>query len=211
MTAAPRPRVVVIDSGIDPQHPMVRGRGTVLPGAVFDAHGRCSGDPCRDELGHGTAVAATILQFAADVELISLRVFEAQPVCEFQAVLHAIEHALSLLPRVLNLSLGTTSLRHRRALEALVLHARRQNTAIVTPATYGGLPSDPGNLAGVEAVVADPNVLPMLPELRPYGGRLLWFASPLPPRDADGGRRLVARGDSLAVACVSGCLVRTAK
>ena len=54
----------------------------------------------------------------------------------------------------------------------------------------------------------DPNVLPQVPELRQHAGRLLWFASPLPPPDADGVRRLLARGDSLAVAAVTGCLLR---
>ena len=44
--------------------------------------------------------------------------------------------------------------------------------------------------------------------LRPIDGRLFWFASPLPPRDMHGGRRLLARGDSLATAAVTGCLVR---
>jgi hypothetical protein len=78
----------------------------------------------------------------------------------------------------------------------------------VAPASYGGLPCDPGNLPDVEAVVGDPNVLPMAARAAPIGGRLIWFASPLPPRDADGGRRLQARGDSLATAAVTGCLVR---
>ena len=209
MTAAARPRVVVIDSGIDPQHPLVRGRGVVLAGAVFRDGAAVPGDALADELGHGTAVAATVLQFAPDVELVSLRVFDSQPVCDFASVLVALDHALARQPQVVNLSLGTTSLRHRRSLEAWLARAHAQGTRLVTPASYGGLPSDPGNLAGVEAVVADPNVLPMLPELRPHHGRLLWFASPLPPRDADGGRRLVARGDSLAVACVSGLLARS--
>jgi hypothetical protein len=79
----------------------------------------------------------------------------------------------------------------------------------VAPASYGGLPADPGNLPEAEAVVGDPNVLPMLPELRRCGDRFVWFASPLPPPAADGGQRLLARGDSLAVAAVTGCLLRS--
>jgi len=205
-------RVVVIDSGVDAMHPALRGRCRVVAGPSFHAGG--VDDPTgggSDLLGHGTAVAATIVQFlepGGDVELTSLRVFGDSPTCDFTAVLHALQHALSLSPVLVNLSLGTTSLRHREALTSWLLAARERGSRLVAPASYGGLPCDPGNLAGVEAVVSDPNVLPMLPELRPHGGRLLWFASPLPPRDAEGLRRLTARGDSLATACVTGWLLR---
>lgn len=204
------PRVVVVDSGVDGGHPGVRGRAQVVAGPSFGPEG--IDDPIgggRDHLGHGTAVAATILRFVTGIELVSLRVFDRDAVCDFGAVLAALRHAIGLRPAVVNLSLGTTSLRHRGELEALVGRARAAGTRIVAPATYGGLPCDPGNIDGVEVVAADPNVLPMLPELRSWGGRLAWFASPLPPPDADGVRRLLARGDSLAVAAVTGCLLRS--
>jgi subtilisin family serine protease len=215
MTPPSRRRIVVIDSGVDPQHPLVRGRALCVDGGTFGPAGCTAGTALEDQLGHGTAVAATILQFAAGpesgVELVSVRIFERHPICDFEAVLPALRHALSLSPGLVNLSLGTTSLRHRTALEQCLALAAPQGTRIVAPATYGGLPCDPGMLAGIEAVVADPNVLPMLPELRPHAGRLLWFASPLPPKDPDGVRRLVARGDSLAVAAVSGCLLQRSR
>ncbi|MEO6595128.1 MAG: S8 family serine peptidase [Planctomycetota bacterium] len=211
MNVAPaRPlRVVVIDSGIDAMHPGVRGRAVVTAGPSFSAHG--IDDPTgggRDWLGHGSAVAAVILRYVQDVELVALRVFDRDATCTFEAVLHALRHAVDQAPHLINLSLGTTSLRHRTALQEVLARARQQNCRITAPASYGGLACDPGNLPSVEAVVGDANVLPMLPELRPHQGRLLWFASPLPLPDQDGVRRLLARGDSLAVAAVTGCLLR---
>ena len=204
------PRVVVIDSGIDAGHPAIRGRAHVIAGPSFVSTGLDEPEGgARDHLGHGTAIAATIVRFVEAVEIIALRVFDREPTCEFTAVLHAMRHALHLRPQFVNLSLGTTSLRHRGELEDLVLAAGRQGCTVVAPASYGGLPCDPGMLQGVEGVVGDPNVLPMMPELRSYAGRLLWYASPLPPPDADGVRRLLARGDSLAVAAVTGALLRT--
>ncbi len=209
-------RVVVVDSGIDGAHPALRGH-RVVTGPAFVADGPPASpqrnDTEGDRLGHGTAVAATIVRFVppgSALELVSLRVFGAQPTCDFAAVLLALQHALTLAPTIVNLSLGTTSLRYRAALTPLVAAARAQGVRLVAPASYGGLPCDPGGIDGVEAVVADANVLPMLPELRPHGRRLVWFASPLPPPDADGVRRLRARGDSLAVAAVTGFLVRQA-
>lgn len=206
-----RRRVVVVDSGIDARHPALRGH-EVIAGPSFGRDGPLPDAPAEDLLGHGTAVAATIVRFlpgADPIELVALRVFDRTPTCDFAAVVQALHHALALCPVLVNLSLGTTSLRHRHELAALVAAARRQGTRLVAPASYGGLPCDPGNLPGVEAVVGDPNVLPMVPELRPHGGRLVWFASPLPPPASDGVRRLLARGDSLAVAAVSGCLLRS--
>ena len=210
MTAGATARIAIVDSGVDAQHPAVRGRARFVAGPSFTAAGRDEPDGGgRDHLGHGTAVAATILRFAADVEVMSLRVFDRQSVCEFAAVLAALRHALTWSPALINLSLGTTSLRHRGALREIVVAAAERGSRIVAPVSYGGLPCDPGNIDGVEAVVADPNVPPMLPQLRRHGDRLVWFASPLPPTDDDGVRRLVARGDSLAVATVTGCLARS--
>ncbi len=205
MTPAAR-RVVVIDSGVDAQHRALRAH-RVVAGPAFGS----TGDGGQDLLGHGTAVAATMVRFLGDVqvEITSLRVFDREPVCDFALVLQALAHAVSLRPQFVNLSLGTTSLRYRTALLELSRTAKAQGTRIVAPASYGGMACDPGNLADVEAVVGDPNVLPMVPELRRHGGRFVWFASPLPPADADGVRRLMARGDSLAVAAVTGCLLRS--
>lgn len=205
------PRVVVIDSGVDPGHPGLRGRAEVTAGPYFDRDGeRGEGHGGEDLLGHGSAVAATVAGFVDRLEIVSLRVFDREPVCDFRAVVHALRHALTLDATCLNLSLGTTSLRYREELVELADEARARGVRVIAPASYGGLPCDPGCLEGVEGVVADTNVPSMVPELRRHGDRWVWFASPLSPRDADGGRKLRARGDSLAVAAVSGLLARTA-
>src|SRR5688572_12070887 len=158
------PRVVVIDSGIDAAHPWIRGRARVIAGPSFRATGPDEPDGGgRDLLGHGTAIAANIVRFTQTVELgvelVALRVFDREPTCEFAVVLRALRHALEWKPQLVNLSLGTTSLRHRAELEALVQAFRGQGCSLIAPASYGGLPSDPGMLSGVEAVVGDANVL----------------------------------------------------
>lgn len=203
--------VVVIDSGVDPDHPRLRGAVEVVPGPRFDADGPSADkDASVDMLGHGTAVAATIASAAGAVRILSLKVFEREPVCDFRAVIHALRHAMTVDAACVNLSLGTTAVRYRDELTDIIARARASRARIVAPASYGGLPCDPGCLPGVEGVVADPNVPFAVPELRRHAGGWTWFASPLPPRDADGGRALLARGDSLAVAAVSGQLARSA-
>lgn len=205
-----RASVVVIDSGVDPQHPGLRNRAQVVGGPRFGPHGIVEEQGgAQDELGHGSAVAATIADFVDDIEIVSLRVFDRESTCDFLAVLHALEYAMGLDAELINVSLGTTSLRYRSKLIELADRGRKHRKRIIAPASYGGLPCDPGNLEAVESVVADANVLPQMPEMRMHGNRLVWFASPLPPREADGGRKLLARGDSLAVASVTGCLLRS--
>lgn len=199
------PRAVVIDSGIDPNHPLVRGRGAVQAGGSW-----ATGPATEDPLGHGTAVAAVLLSVCPGAELVSLRIFDDAPVCPFERVLEALDQAIAHRPAVINLSLGTTSLRHRAALHERLARLAAAGGRLCCPASYGGLPCDPGNLPGVEAVVGDPNLLPQWPELRTHHGRWLWFASPLPPRNLDGSQTLRARGESLAVAAVSGLLLRRA-
>jgi subtilisin family serine protease len=206
--ASPRAaRVAIVDSGIDPAHPLVRGRGAVLPGALVDSGGPVPGATgSRDELGHGTIVAAAVLCIAPGAELLPLRVFDRDPVCDFHRVLAALDRALADAAPVCNLSLGTTSLDFRSALSLRIDAARRAGVRIVTPASFAGLPCDPGSLPGVDAVVADPNVAPRFPVQREHEGRTLWFASPVPPRGIEARLRLRARGESIACGYVSGFL-----
>src|SRR5688572_24000065 len=107
---AHRPRVVVIDSGVDPRHPDVRGRGVFVAGPAFADDGGCvpAGGGV-DDLGHGTAVAAVILRHAPDVELVAVRVFDSAPACALARVLGSLGWAIEQRPAIVNLSLGITS------------------------------------------------------------------------------------------------------
>jgi membrane-anchored mycosin MYCP len=202
-------RIVLIDSGIDPWHPDIRGRGEIHPGVHVQVEGPVEGAGARDLLGHGTAVAAAILDVAPGIEIVPLRVFDGEPRCDFARVLLALELALLYAPVAINLSLGTTSLEHRPALRALVDRARRAAIRLVAPASLSGLPCDPGSLPGVDAVAADPNVPRELPEQRVVDGRSLWFGSPLPALGSGRYQALRARGESLATGYVTGFLART--
>jgi hypothetical protein len=105
----------------------------------------------------------------------------------------------------------TTSLDWRPALTALVDEAVRSGARLVAPATFAGLPCDPGALPGADGVIADPNIPRAMPARRGHGDREYWFASPSAAADADGMLRQRARGESLATAHVSAWLLRSAK
>ena len=83
-------RIVVVDSGVDGGHPALRGRRVVIGPTFGPAGQREASEREADVLGHGTAVAATIVRFLppdAPVEFVSLRVFERSPTCDFTAVI----------------------------------------------------------------------------------------------------------------------------
>ena len=98
--------VAVIDSGVDADHPSVRGR--VVPGEDPLA----GGDGRVDCVGHGTAVASIVVQLAPDVTILPVRVSEQEAVdgtppgraVSAPAFALAIRHAVDRGARVVNLS-----------------------------------------------------------------------------------------------------------
>jgi subtilisin family serine protease len=107
--------VAVLDSGIDRDHPAVRGH--VLPGYDFVDS---DGDPAEerndwdDDLdgavdegyGHGTFVAGLLLAVAPDAEVLPLRVLDDEGRGSASSIAAAIAYAVDQGAEVINLSLG---------------------------------------------------------------------------------------------------------
>ena len=200
-------RIAILDSGINCDHPHIKGMGTVERGLTIGVDGVPIDDPdASDTLGHGTAVGAAILDLAPGSILHSIKVFAERLDCPFEHVLLGLEQAMAWGPDLVNLSLGTTLPTYRDRLEVLVEASSERGVRIVAPASMSGLPSYPGSLSGVEAVVEDSSCPRQEPASRQKGGRSYWFASPYPrdlpglPRDAN------LSGISLATANVTGYL-----
>jgi hypothetical protein len=190
-----RVRIALVDSGVEPSHPGVRGRAVLRGDAAA----------LRDELGHGTWMAAAILAQCQDLELGVVRVLDELDHCEPERLLRGIDDALEFAPDLVNVSLGVTGLAWRAAFAELVARASSRGARLVAPAALAGMPCWPGALDGVESVVADPNVPRVLPVQRVVEGRRVWFASPTAPAlGALPAPR--ARGESLATANVTGFL-----
>ena len=101
-------RVAVIDSGVNPDHPHIRGAGELIAGPTVSS-GDAAGPDSADALGHGTAVAVAIFDLAPRTTIYSIRCFVESFECPFEDVLRAIDVAIEWRPRWINLSLGTTS------------------------------------------------------------------------------------------------------
>lgn len=114
--------IAVIDSGIDPAHPVLAG--SIAPGAIaFTAHeavnnpndyfDSCNtidddGDELVDEaVGHGTAVAGLALMVAPDAMILPIRVIDDEGTGTAFRVAKGIYYAIDQGVEVINLSLGS--------------------------------------------------------------------------------------------------------
>jgi Subtilase family len=144
-------RIAVVDSGVHAAHPHVGG---IAGGAAFDADGRHGGDAI-DRLGHGTAVAAAILEKAPGAELLAVKVFDRSLATTGLALVEAIRWAAGAEAALINLSLGTANAAHEPALAAAVSEASAVGAIVVAAAPQDSVRWLPGALPGVIAVQVD--------------------------------------------------------
>ncbi len=199
-------RVALVDSGVNAEHPHVRGH-IVTPGPSVDFEGELVlGTNTGDVLGHGTAAAAAILEHAPEIELYSIRVFEASAACPFTSILRALEHAIDAGCQFVNLSLGTTDDQWSDQVEELIAKAQVSGTQLIAPAAFRGLPSYPGCMRGVLGVLMDATLPREAPEERLNGDRNYWYASPYPRDLPNLPRSANLAGISMACANLTGIL-----
>jgi subtilisin len=152
-------RVAVVDSGVDAEHPRVRG----VAGAVsFDLDPDAElgyverTGPHEDLVGHGTACAAIIRDLAPEAEIHSVRVLGAN-LKGRGALLHAgvawaVEHGM----HVANLSLSSKSETMFGPLHDIADHAYFTGTVLVCAANNLPGPTYPSQYASVVSVAARP-------------------------------------------------------
>ena len=102
-------RVAVVDSGIDTEHPDLKGKVKESVEAVAE-DGRIDFRPSTsgDQAGHGTACAGIIASVAPDVELYSVKVLGPKASGSGDMFLVGLDYAIKQKFHVINLSLGTT-------------------------------------------------------------------------------------------------------
>jgi hypothetical protein len=107
-------RVAVIDSGVHAAHPHVGG---VAGGIAFGPGGENT--DYIDRLGHGTAVAAAILEKAPEVSLYAVRIFDRKLSTSIEILTQALEWCIEQRMDIVNLSLGSPNPTHRERIEGL--------------------------------------------------------------------------------------------
>ncbi len=147
-------KVAVVDSGIVPDHPKV---GPVAGGVGLamgpDGTIRYSDDHV-DGAGHGTACAGIIRRKAPEAELYSVRIFDESLQADSRLLIAAIEWALAQGMDLINLSLGTTEVTYRDALERMCRQAADQGVLLIAAEHEEGRESYPAHLPPVIGVGA---------------------------------------------------------
>jgi subtilisin family serine protease len=199
-------KVAVVDSGVDKDHPRVRG----VAGAVVieaddspDGFRAVEGDH-EDLVGHGTACAGIICSLAPEAEIYSVRVLGANLKGRGALFLSGIRWAIDNGMRVVNMSLSSRSEQWFAPLHEIADEAYFRGVILVCAANNVPGPTYPSQYASVLSVAAREGT-------DPYA----IACNPKPPVefgacgiDVDvawsGGGTIVATGNSFATPHVTG-------
>jgi hypothetical protein len=132
-----RIKVAVVDSGISAGHVHV---GPVAGSVCFAAE-----SDHVDRLGHGTAVAGAIRQWAPDADLYAVKVFDRRLSATIETLLRALEWCREEAMDLINLSLGTANPAHRECFLAIL----GPSPLVISPVAL--LPGSLPDAIGVEA------------------------------------------------------------
>jgi subtilisin family serine protease len=196
-------RVAIVDSGVDPDHPLV---GTVQQAVTI-------GDPDTVEVlpdtegdlcGHGTACAGIVRSIAPDCEIVSVRVLGAGYTGSGPVLMAGLEWAVDEKFDLINMSLSTTKRQFSEFLHELADDAYFNNTMIVASAHNMPVESYPWRFSSVLSVGS-----------HDQKGPLTFFYNPDPPveffapgLDLDvpwiGGSTLRCSGNSFATPHMTG-------
>lgn len=148
-------RVAILDSGIERDHPAIRGR-LVESVAVEMADGepRVMQDDAGDLFGHGTACGGIIVALAPDVELVSVRVLGADLRGKGAAFAEGLRWAIGQGIPVANLSLSSKSEALYPIFHELVDDAYFRGISLVSAANNVPAPSYPSLFSSVFSVAA---------------------------------------------------------
>jgi subtilisin family serine protease len=149
-------RVGIIDSGLEVDHPALRGR-VVQSVAVEMVDGEptlVENDTAGDLFGHGTACGGIIVGLAPEVELVSIRVLGADLRGKGSAFVAGLDWAVEQGLRVCNLSLSSKSEALYPVFHELVDEAYFRGICLVSAANNVPAPSYPSLFSSVFSIAA---------------------------------------------------------
>jgi subtilisin family serine protease len=203
-------RVAIVDSGVDPAHPVLAGPLERAVSVELGGDGSATVEPdsVGDVSGHGTACAGIIRALAPACELTSVRVLGADLTGGGDALVAGLRWAVREGHHVVNLSLSTTKPRFADALRELTDAAYFGGCLLVASAHNMPVDSWPWRFAPVLSVASHAGADPET-----------FFYNPRPPvefhaRGMDvevgwaGGATIRASGNSFATPHMAGMAAR---
>jgi subtilisin len=185
-------RVCILDSGIEPQHPLVGPvEGAFAVSVGEDGEAVVEEDDEGDLCGHGTACAGIVRSLAPACRLFSVRVLGAGYTGSGPVLVAGLRFAVEQRFDVVNMSLSTTKREFVGALHELADLAYFRKTMLVASAHNMPVESYPWRFASVVSVGSHERPDP-----------LEFFYNPRPPVE------FFARGLSVDVAWLGGGRIR---
>src|SRR3979409_84375 len=137
-------RVAVVDSGIDTEHPDLKGKVKESVEAVAE-DGKIDFRPSTSgaQAGHGPACAGIIASVAPEAELYSVKVLGPKASGSGDMFLVGLDYAIKQKFRIINLSLGTTKRDFFAPLHDLLDRAYQSGCIVVSAANNLPYPSYP--------------------------------------------------------------------
>ena len=183
--------VCILDSGVDGEHPLVRGLESAVAASLEGDEVHVVQDDVGDVVGHGTACAGIVRALAPDCRLHSVRVLGAGNTGSGELILAGLRHAVERGFHVVNMSLSTTKRRFAELLHELADSAYFQSTVLVASAHNMPVASFPWRFSSVISVGSHEGT-----------GTWEWYANPKPPVE------FFARGVDIDVAWSGGATLR---
>jgi subtilisin family serine protease len=203
-------KVAVVDSGVEPDHPSVRGvAGGIGIEHAPDEPGQVRfGEEHEDLCGHGTACASVIRELAPEAEIYSVRVLGAQMTGRGVVFAAGLRWAIDNGMDVVNLSLSTGRKEFFGTFHELADAAYFRNVMLVSAANNAPMASYPSLYSSVLSVASTDGQ-----------DREAWSYNPEPPVEfgAPGidvpvgwlnGETITATGNSFAAPVIAGLTTR---
>jgi subtilisin family serine protease len=185
-------RVCILDSGVDPDHPLVgEVQQSVVASVGPEGEVLVNEDTEGDLCGHGTACAGIVRSLAPDCELVSVRVLGAGFTGSGPALLGGLRWAVEQGFDVINMSLSTTKRQFAGILHELADTAYFRKTVLVASAHNMPVESYPWRFSSVISVGSHEEPDP-----------LSYYYNPNPPVEFFG------RGVDVEVAWLEGGTIR---
>jgi subtilisin family serine protease len=146
-------RVAVLDTGVEEDHPDMRGKVVASYEVVRSGRGyACEAMKGTDKVGHGTACAAIIKNIAPEAEIYSVKVIGANSRGSCAELTEGLRWCVENGMHVVNASLGTIDLRNPEEISAVCDEALYKGVTVVAAASNRGRVSYPANLSSVISV-----------------------------------------------------------
>ncbi len=149
--------VAIVDSGINPQDPRLRGVSIEGWSIELSATGHAMlGAEFPDEHGHGTEIAAAVHRMAPSAKIVAVKIMGTQLRCSAELMAAGIETAARNGAHVINLSIGTPNMGKALLLRDTCAQAFDAGAVVLAAAHPTGERAYPADLPETVGVTSDP-------------------------------------------------------